>query len=208
MPLGGRIGEGKAQHPVERVAEPTGGQNVAWQPSGSRGQSSGAAVSAAARTGPRVAAQAGVPRRPLVRELVVAEKPRRPRLGGVPHGAAVDEGGVGPRPARPYDPAVSAPSRLDRCRRQRPDSPGRHGSGSNHSCRLPRFASAAWADHSGRHRARAGARGKDYPHALGKRARTGGRTADAHEALVACLSGKHHGGDRERTDQYDDPDRA
>ena len=58
---GGRIGEGKAQRLFERVAAPMGGRNVAWQPSGSRGQSSAAAVSAAALTGPRVAALPGVP---------------------------------------------------------------------------------------------------------------------------------------------------
>ena len=33
----GRIGEGKAPPPFERAAEPTGGQNVAWQPSSPRG---------------------------------------------------------------------------------------------------------------------------------------------------------------------------
>jgi hypothetical protein len=35
-PLGAARG-GKAQCPFERVAEPTGGQNVAWQPSDPRG---------------------------------------------------------------------------------------------------------------------------------------------------------------------------
>src|SRR6266851_3165526 len=52
---------GKAQRPFERVAEPTGGRNGAWQPSSARGQSSGDAVSAAALTGPRAAAQTGIP---------------------------------------------------------------------------------------------------------------------------------------------------
>jgi hypothetical protein len=46
VPLGRRIGAGKAQHPFECVAEPTGGQNVALQPSGVQGQCSGDAVSA------------------------------------------------------------------------------------------------------------------------------------------------------------------
>jgi len=35
---------GKAQRPFERVAEPTGGQNIAWPPSARRGQSSRAAA--------------------------------------------------------------------------------------------------------------------------------------------------------------------
>jgi len=86
---------GKAQRPFERVAEPTGGRNGAWQPSGARGQSSGDAASAAALTGPRAAAQTGTPFRPLVRELCVAWTPRRHRLGGVYHGVAVNDGGVG-----------------------------------------------------------------------------------------------------------------
>jgi hypothetical protein len=50
-----------AQRLFKRVAEPMGGQNIAWQPSNPRGQSSGGAVSAAALTGPRAAAQTGVP---------------------------------------------------------------------------------------------------------------------------------------------------
>ncbi len=83
-----------------------GGRNAAWQPSRARGQSSGAGVSAAALTGPRAAALTGVPFRPLVREPGVAWTPRRQRLGGVCDGAAVDDGGVGPRPARPNDPAA------------------------------------------------------------------------------------------------------
>jgi len=53
-----------------------------------------------------------------VRELCVAWTPRRPRLGGGPHGAAVDDSGVGPRPAPPHDPAISAPCRLGRCLRR------------------------------------------------------------------------------------------
>ncbi len=52
---------GKARRLFTRVAEPTGGRNVAWQPSSARGQSSGDAASAAALTGPRAAAQTGVP---------------------------------------------------------------------------------------------------------------------------------------------------
>src|SRR5712691_5670678 len=105
---------GKAQPLFERVAEPMGGRNAAWQPSRLRGQSSGAGVSAAALTGPRAAAQTGTQFRPLVRKPVVAWTPRRQRLGGVSHGAAVDDGGVGLRPARPHDPAASVPCRLAR----------------------------------------------------------------------------------------------
>src|SRR5262249_59784225 len=44
----------------------------------------------------RVVEPTGRPRRLNEREPVVAEAPRRQRLGGVHHGAAVDEGGVGP----------------------------------------------------------------------------------------------------------------
>ncbi len=99
---------GKAQPLFEHVAEPMGGRNAARQPSRLRGQSSGAGVSAAALTGPRAAALPGVPFRPLVREPEVAWTPRRHSLGGVCDGAAVDDGGVGPRPARPNDPAASA----------------------------------------------------------------------------------------------------
>src|SRR6267378_2120795 len=95
VPPRGADGRGKAQRPFERVAEPTGGRNIAWQPSNPRGQSSGDAASAAALTGPRAAAQTGVPLRPSEREPVVVWKPRRYSLGGVPHGAAVDDGGVG-----------------------------------------------------------------------------------------------------------------
>ncbi len=102
---------GKAQRLFERVAEPMGGRNAAWQPSRARGQSSGDAVSAAALTGPRAAALTGVPFRPLVREPEVAWTPRRHSLGGVCDGAAVDDGGVGPQPAPPNDPAASAPCR-------------------------------------------------------------------------------------------------
>jgi hypothetical protein len=97
---------GKAQPLFERVAEPMGGRNAAWQPSRARGQSGGDAVSAAALTGPRAAALTGTQFRPLVREPVVGGTPRRHRLGGVHHGAVVDDGGVGPRPALPIDPAA------------------------------------------------------------------------------------------------------
>jgi hypothetical protein len=44
--------------------------------------------------------------------------PRRHRLGGVNNSAAVDDGGVDPRSARPHDPAASAPCRLVRCLRR------------------------------------------------------------------------------------------
>ena len=59
-PWGAEVGA-QAQRPFERVCPHQGGQNSAWQPSGARGQSSGGAVSAAALTGPRAAAQTGVP---------------------------------------------------------------------------------------------------------------------------------------------------
>jgi hypothetical protein len=49
-----------------------GGRNIAWQPSRKRGQSSDGAVSAAALTSPRAAAQTGVHVRSLVRKPVVA----------------------------------------------------------------------------------------------------------------------------------------
>src|SRR5882672_4221144 len=101
-----------------------GGRNAAWQPSHAREQSSGAGVSAAALTGPRAAAQTGTQFRPLVRKPVVAWTPRRQRLGGVYDGAAVDDGGVGPRPVRPNDPAASAPYRLARLPAARPGVPG------------------------------------------------------------------------------------
>jgi hypothetical protein len=65
-------------------------------------------LSVAALTGPPTAAQTGIPMRPLVCEPVVAWTPRRQRLGGVCDGAAVDDGGVGPWPARPSDSAASA----------------------------------------------------------------------------------------------------
>jgi hypothetical protein len=47
----------------------------------------------------------------------VVGTPRRLRLGGVCDGAAVDDGGVGPWPARPNDPTASALCRLVRCLR-------------------------------------------------------------------------------------------
>jgi len=62
----------KAPHLFERVAAPTGGRNVAWQPSRQRGQSNDGAVSVAALTCPRAAAQTGVHVRPLLRKPVVA----------------------------------------------------------------------------------------------------------------------------------------
>src|SRR5215831_17747553 len=78
--------EGKAQRLLERVAAPTGGRNVAGQPSRARGQSSGGAVSAAARTSPRAAAQTGDPsstmRARALRVLEAAEAwPRRRKQG-------------------------------------------------------------------------------------------------------------------------------
>jgi hypothetical protein len=59
-PWGAEVGV-QAQHPFERVCPHQGGQNSAWQPSRARGQSGGDGVSAAAQTGPRAAAQPGVP---------------------------------------------------------------------------------------------------------------------------------------------------
>src|SRR5712691_4089810 len=91
---GGEEREGAAS--VRARCRADGGPGVvAWQPSRSRGQSSGDVVSAAALTGPRAAAQTGTPFRPRMREPVVAWTPRRPRLGGVRHGGAVHDGGVG-----------------------------------------------------------------------------------------------------------------
>jgi hypothetical protein len=94
-PWGAEVGT-KAQRPLERFCPHQGGRNIAWQPSGARGQSSGDAVSAAALTGPRAAAQTGAHFRPIGRELWVAWTPRRHCLGGVSHGVAVDDGRVGP----------------------------------------------------------------------------------------------------------------
>jgi hypothetical protein len=143
-----------------------GGRNAAWQPSRARGQSSGAGVSAAALTGPRAAAQTGVPLRPTEREPVVAWTPRRHSLGGVPHGAAVDDGGVGPRPARPSDSAASAPSGLVRCLRRGQGSLGNR-SGASHGRRPPRCASG-W--HAGSCRPSASSRSR--PPSMSTRFRT------------------------------------
>jgi hypothetical protein len=67
-PLGGGW-EGQRRSVLwSAFAPPTGGQHIAWQPSGVRGPSSGDGVSAAALTGPRAAAQTDVPLRPFVRE--------------------------------------------------------------------------------------------------------------------------------------------
>src|SRR5216683_3796249 len=85
---------GKAQRPFERVAEPTGGRDGAWQPSRARGQSSGGAVSAAALTGPRAAAQTGIPMRPLVREPLLPATDTPP--GGCQPSAG--EGSLAPLP--------------------------------------------------------------------------------------------------------------
>ncbi|MGE3542272.1 MAG: molybdopterin-dependent oxidoreductase, partial [Candidatus Tectimicrobiota bacterium] len=62
MPLlGGGAVEARRAGCMARGAEPPGGRNAAWQPSGPRGQSGGDAVSAAALTSPRAAAQTGIP---------------------------------------------------------------------------------------------------------------------------------------------------
>jgi hypothetical protein len=78
---------GKAQRLFERVAEPTGGQNVAWQPSDLRGQSSGDALSAAALTDPRAAAQTGLPLRLLVREPCWHDGAYRRQVGALAEAA-------------------------------------------------------------------------------------------------------------------------
>ena len=59
-PLGGsEVRQGAAS--VRARCRADGGPDMAWQPSCARGQSSGAGVSAAALTGPRAAAQTGIP---------------------------------------------------------------------------------------------------------------------------------------------------
>ena len=132
-PLGGmEVKQGAAS--VRARCRADGGPDVAWQPSRARGQCSGDAVSAAARTGPRAAAQTGTQFRPLVRKPVVAWTPPRRCLRGVSHGGAVDDGGVGPRPAPPHDPAASA-----LCRKRGYGSLG-HRSGVRHGRRPPRCA--------------------------------------------------------------------
>src|SRR5207249_7417866 len=73
--------------------------------------------SPAVRGGSPAATLTGTQFRLLVREPVMAWTPRRHCLGGVSHGAAVDDGGVGFWPARPHDPAASTPCRLGRCLR-------------------------------------------------------------------------------------------
>ena len=87
-PPGGRRSGGKAQRLFERVAAPTGGQNVAWQPSASAGAvQRGDGVSAAALTGPPAAAQTGVPFRPA-RARAIAVGHRAPPAAGSPTRAA------------------------------------------------------------------------------------------------------------------------
>jgi hypothetical protein len=108
VPLGGRIGEARrcvcsSALPSRRGA---GSSRLAAQRKAGAVQPRSVLLSVAALTGPPTAAQTGIPMRPLVCEPGVAWTPRRPRLGGVCDGAAVDDGGVGPRPARPNDPAA------------------------------------------------------------------------------------------------------
>jgi hypothetical protein len=80
-----------------------GGRNGAWQPSGSRGQSSGDAVSAAALTGPRAAVPTGLP-------LVVVEE----RVQGGAPGLRRDRATLrlAPEDAGRPEPATAAPARL------------------------------------------------------------------------------------------------
>ena len=95
--------------------------------------------SPAVRGGSPAATLTGTQFRLLVREPVMAWTPRRHCLGGVSHGAAVDDGGVGFWPARPHDPAASTPCRLGRCLRRDLGSLG-HRSGASHGCRPPHVA--------------------------------------------------------------------
>jgi len=60
-------------------------------------------------TGLRAAAQTGLPLRRSEREPVVAWTPRRHRLGGVRHGGAVNDGGVGPVARSTERPCRSLP---------------------------------------------------------------------------------------------------
>src|SRR5216684_4013346 len=92
---------GKAQPLFERVAEPMGGRNAAWQPSRLRGQSSGAGVSAAALTGPRAAAQTGIHCRPLLREPLRDSAP-----------PAADSAGEGSHVPLPGQPRAVTSSRV------------------------------------------------------------------------------------------------
>jgi hypothetical protein len=106
---GGPLGSSEVRQgaaPVRARCRADGGRNIAWQPSRRRGQSDGDGVAAAARTGPRAAAQTGVHFRPLVREPVVHWTQRRHRLGGVCDGAAVDDGGVGRMAHSPNNPTA------------------------------------------------------------------------------------------------------
>jgi len=218
-PLGGsEVRQGAAA--VRARCRADGGPDVAWLPSGARGQSSGDAASAAALTGPRAAAQTGIPFRPFVRESVVGWTPRRHRLGGVSPGGAVDDGGVGPRPrpARPHDPAASGPCRLVRCRRRGQGSLG-HRSGARHGRRPPRCASgwqrqrglpraAAWANHGGWDRARASACANKLSTRAGENGAHGRPNCCRQWGLSILPAGEAGGGDGARTDRNDDPDRA
>ena len=109
VPPRGAERRGKAQRPFERVAEPPGGRNSAWQPSGARGQSGGDAVSAAALTGPRAAAQTGVPLG-VVEERVQGGAPRL-RRDRAPLRLAPEEA-VPPQPVTvaPVGPFIARPA--------------------------------------------------------------------------------------------------
>jgi hypothetical protein len=170
----GRRGERKQRHgqsaaaPVPSFREPPGGALVRQGPAAVRvrcrtdggpecrlaaQRKTGAVqlrsvrVSVAALTGPPTAAQTGIPIRPFVRELCVGLKPRRQCLGGTCDGVAVDNGGVGPRPARPNDPAVPVLYRLVRCLRCAPGSQGPR-LGASHYGRLQGCASS-WSAGAG-----------------------------------------------------------
>jgi hypothetical protein len=135
-------------------------------------------LSVAALTGPPTAAQPGIPLWPLVRKPCVAGTPRRPRLGGMPHGAAVDDGGVDPRPARPNNPASSAPYRLAprACgaawgpwdtARARAATAGHQRFAAADSARRGRPHAAAWADHGRGDRASTSACSSGVVHTCG-----------------------------------------
>jgi len=102
--------------------------------------------SPAVRGGSPAATLTGTQFRLLVREPVMAWTPRRHCLGGVSHGAAVDDGGVGFWPARPHNPAASTPCRLGRCLRRSQVSLG-HRSWARHGRRPQRFARRLPASH-------------------------------------------------------------
>ena len=192
-PLGGRMGEARRSSCSSALPSRRGAGTVAWQPSGPRGQSSGDAVSAAALTGPRAAAQTGTQFRPLVRELVIAWTPRRHRLGGVSHGGAVQAVAAA---------CGSGPGSLEHrsCASRTAAGHQRFASGWQRRRGQPR--AAVWADRGGWDRAGARACSNELSTRLGKTVRSGGRTAATSEASVGCLPGEQrevHGAGKVRT---------